>query len=280
MAQLELNNVSKWFGVGDSRNVVLENINLHVEEGEFVALVGFSGSGKSTLINMIAGLEFPDKGEVLLDGKPVTGPSAERGVVFQNYSLLPWLTVYGNIALAVNQIFKQESKQEKDQRIRKYIEMVNLTPATHKLPAELSGGMRQRVSVARTLAMNPKILLMDEPLSALDALTRGNLQDSICDIWQSDKKTCLLITNDVDEGIYLADRIIPMTLGPNATLGPEFKINLPRPRDKAEMNRNPEFKRLRNDITKYLMDIGEKAKKDDTNLFKLPNIKPVHLKAS
>jgi len=265
MAQLELNNVSKWFGTGDKRNVVLENINLHVEEGEFVALVGFSGSGKSTLINMIAGLEFPDKGEVLLDGKPVKGPSAERGVVFQNYSLLPWLTVYGNVALAVNQIFQSETKQEKDQRIKKYIDMVNLTPATHKLPVELSGGMRQRVSVARTLAMNPKILLMDEPLSALDALTRGNLQDSICDIWQSDQKTCLLITNDVDEGIYLADRIIPMTLGPNATLGPEFKINLPRPRDKAELNRNPEFKRLRNDITKYLMDIGEKAKKGDSS---------------
>jgi len=280
MAQLELNNVSKWYGTGTKKVEVLKDINLHIEEGEFVAIVGFSGSGKTTLVNMIAGLEFPDAGEVLLDGKKITGPNNERGVVFQNYSLLPWLSVYGNVALAVNQIFKNESKAQKDERIRKYIEMVNLTPATNKLPAELSGGMRQRTSVARTLAMDPKMLLMDEPLSALDALTRGNLQDSICDIWQADKKTCLLITNDVDEGIYLADRIIPMTLGPNATLGPEFKINLPRPRDKAEMNRNPEFKRLRNEITKYLMDIGEKADTGGTNNYKLPTAKPKHLMAS
>ena len=158
--------------------------------------------------------------------------------------------------------------------------MVNLTPATNKLPKELSGGMRQRVSVARTLAMNPKILLMDEPLSALDALTRGNLQDSINDIWQADQKTVLLITNDVDEAIYLADRIIPMNPGPNATLGPEFKVNIPRPRDKADMNKMPEFKKLRNDVAKYLISVGKQVKKTNTVEYTLPNIKRKHLKAS
>ena len=277
MGKLELKNVSKWFTVGSKKVEVLKDINLTIEDGEFVALVGFSGSGKSTLINLIAGLMFPDEGEILLDGKPITGPSPDRGVVFQNYSLLPWLSVYGNVALAVNQIYAKDSKKERDERIRKYVDMVNLTPALNKLPKELSGGMRQRVSVARTLAMSPEILLMDEPLSALDALTRGNLQNSIGDIWQSEKKTCLLITNDVDEGIYLADRIIPMTLGPNATLGPEFNVNIPRPRDKAEMNRMPEFKTLRNGVTKYLMEVGAMNKKATTIEIKLPDYKPKHL---
>ena len=254
---------------------VLTDINLHIEEGEFVAIVGFTGSGKTTLINLINGLHFPDKGEVLLNGTPITGPGPDRGVVFQNYSLLPWLTVYQNILLAVDEIFSDLSKKEKDEHVKKYIEMVNLSHATNKRPAELSGGMRQRVSVARALAMNPQVLVMDEPLSALDALTRGTLQEEIINIWSKDKKTALLITNDVDEGIIMADRIIPLKPGPNATLGPEFKIPFERPRDVTEINKNPDFKRLRNDIIEYLIEVGQGRKTTSDKSYTLPNLRPV-----
>ncbi|MEO9474776.1 MAG: ABC transporter ATP-binding protein [Cyclobacteriaceae bacterium] len=275
MALLELNNISKSFGVGSTRNEVLSDINLSVEEGEFVAIVGFSGSGKSTLINLINGLLFPDEGEVLLNGKKIVGPGPDRGVIFQNYSLLPWLSVYSNVKLAVDEVFSHLTRKEKEEHIRKYIDMVNLTPAIDKKPDELSGGMRQRVSVARALAMNPEILLMDEPLSALDALTRGSLQEEIIKIWSQDKKTAILITNDVDEGIIMADRIIPLTPGPRATLGPEFKVPFARPRDVTEMNRDYTYKRLRNNILEYLMDVGASRKQVSDQKYILPDIKPV-----
>ncbi|MFY0652067.1 MAG: ABC transporter ATP-binding protein [Cyclobacteriaceae bacterium] len=275
MAFLELNNVSKSYKNGNTLTEVLTDINLHVNEGEFVAIVGFTGSGKTTLINLINGLHFPDQGEVLLKGSPITGPGPDRGVVFQNYSLLPWLTVYQNIMLAVNEIFSDFSKKEKDDHVKNYIEMVNLSHATDKRPAELSGGMRQRVSVARALAMNPEVLVMDEPLSALDALTRGTLQEEIINIWSKDKKTALLITNDVDEGILMADRIIPLKPGPNATLGPEFKIDFDRPRDVTEINKDPEYKRLRNDIIEYLMEVGEGRKTASNKEYKLPDLRPI-----
>lgn len=277
MAFLELNKVSKGYGAGIDRTDVLSDINLHIEEGEFVAIVGFTGSGKTTLINLINGLHFPDEGEVLLNGEPVSGPGPDRGVVFQNYSLLPWLSVYSNISLAVDQVFPQMSKKEKESHVRKYIEMVNLTPASDKKPAELSGGMRQRVSVARALAIQPEMLVLDEPLSALDALTRGTLQDEILKIWSGDKRTVLLITNDVDEGLYMADRIIPLTQGPKATLGPEFKINLERPRNKMELNKNPAFIKTRNTIIEYLMDMGEVKKQSGSQNYELPDLKPVSL---
>lgn len=277
MAFLELNNVTKGYGEGIDRTDVLSDINLHIEEGEFVAIVGFTGSGKTTLINLINGLHFPEKGEVLLNGEPITGPGPDRGVVFQNYSLLPWLSVYQNISLAVDEVFPKMGKKEKEAHVRKYIEMVNLTPALEKKPSELSGGMRQRVSVARALAMQPKMLLLDEPLSALDALTRGSLQDEILKIWSGDKRTVLLITNDVDEGLYMADRIIPLTQGPNATLGPEFKVNLDRPRDKTELNKNAEFIKTRNTIIEYLMDMGEVRKQTSTQQYELPDLQPVSL---
>ncbi len=275
MALLELHNVSKGFGEGKYRTEVLKNINLSMEEGEFLAIVGFTGSGKTTLIKMISGLLSPDEGEILFRGNPVTGTSHERGVVFQNYSLLPWFTVYENVALAVNERYPDWTKETKDIHTRKYIEMVNLTPALNKRPAELSGGMRQRVSVARALAMNPEMLLMDEPLSALDALTRGTLQQEIINIWTKDKRTALLITNDVDEGILMADRIIPLTTGPNATLGPEFRIDIERPRDKTELNDNEEYKKTRNDIIEYLMDMGAEVKTKKTTNYRLPELKPI-----
>ena len=275
MAFLELKNVSKSFGTGTNKVEVLKNINLSVEEGEFLAIVGFTGSGKTTLINLINGLEQPDSGEVLLNGKPVKGPGPDRGVVFQNYSLLPWLSVYMNVKVAVDQVFKSASKAERKERARKYIDMVHLTPALDKLPSELSGGMRQRVSVARALAMDPQILLMDEPLSALDALTRGTLQEEIVNIWTKDKKTCLFITNDVDEGIIMADRIIPLNPGPNATLGPEFEVNFKRPRIITEINQKPDYKHLRNSIIEYLIEVGSTRTKRENATYILPDIKPI-----
>ncbi len=276
MALIEFKNVSKWYGSGANRTEVLSNINLKIEEGEFLAIVGFTGSGKTTLINMVTGLLQPSEGEVSYKGKKIQGPSKERGIIFQNYSLLPWLNVYNNVKLAVDQAFPQWSSKEVDQHIRKYVEMVNLTPALQKKPTELSGGMRQRVSVARALSMNPEVILMDEPLGALDALTRGNLQDEILHIWGADKKTALLITNDVDEGIYMADRIIPLKPGPNATLGPEYKVNIDRPRKKKDLNTNEHFISVRTSIMTYLMELGEANKLNNKGEpIILPDLKPM-----
>lgn len=278
MSILQLRNVSKSFGTGADRVEVLKNISLSVEEGEFLAVVGFSGSGKSTLVNLMNGLLLPDEGEVLFKGRPVTGPGPDRGVVFQNYSLLPWLTVHGNVALAVDQVFPDWDRRKRDAHVRKYIEMVHLAPAAYKRPAELSGGMRQRVSVARALAMNPEMLLLDEPLGALDALTRGALQDEIEALWSRDRKTVVLITNDVDEGILLADRIIPLNPGPGATLGPDFQVKLGRPRDRAALNRDEGFRKIRNKILHYLIDVGaRKGAREEIGNLVLPDLKPVEV---
>lgn len=271
---IEFRNVSKWYGDGANRTYVLDNINLSLYEGEFLAIVGFTGSGKTTLINLISGLLTPSAGEVLCKGKPVNGPSLERGIIFQNYSLLPWMTVYQNVALAVDKVYPTWSKSEKDAHIRKFIDMVNLTPALNKRPKELSGGMRQRVAVARVLSTDPEVLLMDEPLGALDALTRGNLQQEILKIWSANKRTALLITNDVDEGILMADRIIPLNPGPHATLGPEYAINLQRPRDKKALNTDPEFMRVRTEILNYLVQLGETARLQTTQTYRLPDLIP------
>lgn len=273
MALLALENVGKSYGEGTDKTVVLKDINLEIHEGEFVAIVGFSGSGKTTLISAIAGLIDTDEGSITKDGKTINGPSADRGVVFQNYSLMPWLTVQDNVALSVDQIFSDRPKKERVERVLKYVDMVGLTPALHKRPAELSGGMRQRVNVARALAASPDILLLDEPLSALDALTRANLQDEILAIWEREKKTVILITNDVDEGLIMADRIIPLKPGPNATFGPEFKIDLPRPRDRSAMNHDPAFKTLRAEVTQYLMDVGIQHTSNKATV-KLPPVRP------
>ena len=254
---------------------ILKNINLTVKKGEFIAIVGFSGSGKTTLISAIAGLIKADSGEVLKQGKPITAPGPDRGVVFQNYSLMPWLTVYENVALAVDEIFKHWPAAQRKAHTEKYVRMVNLGAAMTKKPAELSGGMRQRVNVARALAANPDILLLDEPLSALDALTRGNLQDEILQIWEQEKKTVIMITNDVDEAIYMADRVIALNPGPNATFGPDFPVNIARPRDRTALNHNEDFKKLRAEITQYLMAIGmEKTGNSVTDIITLPKVLP------
>jgi nitrate/nitrite transport system ATP-binding protein len=261
MAFLELNRVNKSFNVGGGTNEVLSNINLEMEEGEFVAIVGFSGTGKTTLMSLISGLLMPDTGDVRIEGRKVTGPGPDRGVVFQNYSLLPWLSVYENVYLAVNQVFPDWSAEKKRDHTLRHIAMVNLAPAKDKRPAELSGGMRQRVSVARALAADPRVLLMDEPFGALDALTRAVLQDELGRIWKQSRKTVLLITNDVDEGILLADRIIPLSAGPRATLGPAIEVDIARPRDRKALNHEPRFKAIRGAVYEYLLDSSAQRKR-------------------
>ncbi len=272
MSILKLENVSKSYGEGAARTDVLKGIDLEVREGEFLVLLGFSGTGKTTLINLLAGLEMPTEGRVAFKSAPVTGPGPERGVIFQSYSLMPWLTVTGNVGLAVDTIFPGLSRKERAGKVDHYVRMVGLSHASSRRPAELSGGMRQRVNVARALAMNPEVLLLDEPLSALDALTRANLADEIEAIWEADKKTCVLITNDVDEAIVLADRII--ALNPDGTLGQEFKVTIPRPRDRTAMNHDETFKALRAEVTTYLMNVGIEAKIEGARI--LPNVTPIH----
>ena len=278
MAILELKGVAKGFGEGAERSEVLAGIDLAVEEGEFVAIVGFSGSGKTTLISTIAGLVEPDAGEVLVKGEPVAGPGPDRGVVFQSYSLMPWLSVAGNVALAVDQVFRRESRTERRARVDRYIEMVGLAHAKDRLPTELSGGMRQRVAVARALAMSPEILLLDEPLSALDALTRAKLQDEIEQIWERERRTVIMITNDVDEAILLADRIIALMPGPGARLGKEFKVDLPRPRDRAAAGSDPAFKALRQAVTSYLIDIASERGASGDQTRTLPDVVPIEIR--
>jgi nitrate/nitrite transport system ATP-binding protein len=279
MPLLQLNHVSKGFGPAARRSEVLKDLNLTIEKGEFVAIVGYSGSGKTTLISLIAGLLRPDSGTLKLNDRIIAEPGTDRGVVFQNYSLLPWMTVSENIGLAVDQVFPDDPPARRKERIAKYVAMVNLAPARDKYPAQLSGGMRQRVSVARALALEPQILLLDEPLSALDALTRANLQDEISRLWQEDRKTVVLITNDPDEAIYLADRIIPLTAGPGATLGPSFPVPLARPRDRKALNHDPKFKRLRHDIIGFLLESRRDRQGAITKKLVLPDIEPEDLTA-
>lgn len=278
MAILELDNATVGFGESHRRYTVLEDANLKVHENEFVAIIGFSGSGKSTLISLLGGLVLPDAGAVRFKGKEAGGPGPDRGIVFQNYSLLPWLTVYGNIELAVKTVFPQMKRNERRDYIQKYIDQVSLTGSEGKRPSELSGGMRQRLSLARTLSMQPEILLLDEPLSALDALTRSVLQDEIIRLWEEDRRTVVMVTNDVDEAVLMADRIVPLTPGPSAQLGREFAVTLDRPRDRATLNFNPEFKKLRNEITRYMLDINEDAKQlRVASELVLPDIQPIRI---
>lgn len=280
MSFLEISNISKSYGEGSGRTDVLADINLKVDEGEFIAIVGFSGTGKTTLISMLAGLIEPDTGGIVFNGKEIDGPSPDRGVVFQSYSLMPWLTVSGNVALAVDAVFKKKPSADRKAIADKYIDMVGLGHARDRKPAELSGGMRQRVAVARALAMQPELLLLDEPLSALDALTRAKLQDEFAAICEQEKKTIFLITNDVDEAILLADRIIPLKPGAKATLGPEFIVPFARPRDRGELNHDDDFIRLRAEVTEYLMEVGAERGADLERDIVLPNIVPIAQKSS
>ncbi len=260
MPILELKGVCKGYGHGAQRSEVLRNLDLQLERGELVAVVGFSGAGKTTLVSMIAGLTTPDSGSISFEGKAVRGPGPERAVVFQSYSLLPWLSVRQNVKLAVDQVFAHWTPARRLAHTEHHIALVGLSAARDKKPAELSGGMRQRVAVARALAMEPELLLLDEPLSALDALTRATLQDELARICQVSGKTILLITNDVDEAILLADRIVPLDAGPAAKLGPSLSVDIERPRDRKALNHDPRFKRLRAQVIDYLLESGRKRK--------------------
>ena len=275
---IELRAAAKGYGAGATRSEVLADLNLELHDGEFLAIVGFSGSGKTTLINLLAGLHAPDAGSVSLDGQPMPDAGPDRALVFQNYSLLPWLTVHGNIALAVDRVFPQWTAGQRRAHVERYIAMVNLTPARDKRPRQLSGGMRQRVAVARALAMEPRVLLLDEPLGALDALTRAVLQDEISRIWQENKKTVVLITNDPDEAILLADRVVPLSAGPRATFGPSFVIDIPRPRDRLALNHDAHFKRLRKDVLDWLMtSAGRQPARAAARELRLPALVPANL---
>jgi nitrate/nitrite transport system ATP-binding protein len=275
MPILEMKNVSKGYSRDGAMQWVLKDVNLAIEEGEFVALVGYSGSGKTTLISTLAGLIAPDSGQVLFKGKPVNGASPERAVVFQSYSLMPWLSVTGNVALAVDAVHGKLTSAERLALAARYIKMVGLSHAADRRPAELSGGMRQRVAVARALAMEPELLLLDEPLSALDALTRAKLQDEIEAIWESNRRTVVLVTNDVDEALLLADRVIALLPGDATGLGREFSIDLPRPRDRKSVNDNPRYKELRAEITTYLQGIGVERGGNRDAKVSLPDVTPL-----
>jgi nitrate/nitrite transport system ATP-binding protein len=267
MAFLECQKVSKGFGQGADRIEVLRDIQLRVDEGEFLAILGYSGSGKTTLMSMLAGLFSPDTGSISMDGKPIVGPAADRGIVFQNYSLLPWLTAYENVALAVDQIYSHWSVEQKRLWVQQYLERVNLGQAGEKRPHELSGGMRQRVAVARALAMDPRVLLLDEPFGALDALTRATLQTEIERIFLAEKKTIILVTNNMDEALLLADRIVPLSMGPNASFGPEWKVTAPRPRNRVDLDRDLELRKVRHALVAYLLGPGRRQRG--------PNIEPL-----
>lgn len=275
---LSLKGVAKSYtGKAGGITNVLNGIDLDVREGEFIAILGFSGAGKTTLISTIAGLIEPDHGEILLRGKPIDGPDKDRGLVFQSYSLFPWLTVQQNVAMAVDAVHKDKSKAQRTALVKQKVELVGLGHAMDRKPAQLSGGMRQRVAVARALAMEPEILLLDEPLSALDALTRAKLQDEIERIREEEKRTIILVTNDVDEALLLADRVAVLTPAPAASIGRIFDVAIARPRDREAVNDDVGYQSLRNAIVGYLGALNAEGASKGGGLVELPNVAPLDL---
>ena len=250
---LEIENLVKSYPSPDgSEFVVLDDINLTVGENEYISVIGHSGCGKSTLLKIVAGLEKATSGSVQLEGKAIRKPGSERMMVFQHYSLLPWLTVRENIRLAVDEVLKNATRAEKISIVNEHLAMVNLSAAADKYPDEISGGMKQRVGIARALAIRPKMLLMDEPFGALDALTRGKLQRQVLDIWENQRQAVMMITHDVDEAIYMSDRIVLMTNGPAAKIGEILEVPFPHPRDRASMRNSKEYMELRNHSLNFL----------------------------
>ena len=252
---LSLANVEKSFPIsGKEPYVAVENVNVEIKKNEIVSIIGHSGCGKSTLLNMIAGLDLATEGGIILEQSEITGPGPERAVVFQNHSLLPWLSVYQNIEMAVKKVFSDLGAKEIRERVEKYIDMVGLNHAKDKKPSEISGGMKQRVGIARALSINPKVLLMDEPFGALDSLTRASLQEHLMKIQQKEKNTVIIITHDVDEAVLLSDRVIMMTNGPKATIGEILEVNLEHPRDRVALQHNKEYQRCREAILSFLYE--------------------------
>lgn len=257
---LSIENVDKHFERDGVSSQVLSQVNLGVERGEYISIIGHSGCGKSTVLNIVAGLIGASNGAVVLDGKEVHAPGPDRSLVFQNHSLLPWLTVYENVALAVNKVFKgKKSKAERHEWTLHNLEMVSMGHALHKRPSEISGGMKQRVGIARALAMQPKVLLLDEPFGALDALTRAHLQDEVMRIQGELRNTVMMITHDVDEAVLLSDRIVMMTNGPAATIGEILTIDLPRPRNRIALADDPLYNQYRHAVLSFLYEKQRKV---------------------
>jgi nitrate/nitrite transport system ATP-binding protein len=267
---LSIEHVEKHFERNGMTSHVLADVNLHIQRGEYISIIGHSGCGKSTVLNIVAGLLDASNGAVILDGKEVKGPGPDRSLVFQNHSLLPWLTVYENVALAVDKVFKgKKSKAERKEWTLRHLEMVNMGHALQKRPSEISGGMKQRVGIARALAMEPKVLLLDEPFGALDALTRAHLQDEVMRIQSELHNTVMMITHDVDEAVLLSDRIVMMTNGPAATIGEILEIDLPRPRDRIALANDAHYNKYRQAVLSFLYekqrkveDLGQRRARD------------------
>ena len=260
MTKLHISDIDMVFPTPQGDFTALKNVELRIADGEFVSLIGHSGCGKSTVLNVVAGLYQASQGGVLLNGKEVDEPGPERAVVFQNHSLLPWLTAYENVELAVDQVFgREKSKAEKKEWIEHNLHLVHMDHAMHKRPDEISGGMKQRVGIARALSMQPEILLMDEPFGALDALTRAHMQDSLMEIQAELKNTVIMITHDVDEAVLLSDRIVMMTNGPAATIGEILEIPIERPRDRIALANDPVYNEMRSEVLRFLYEKQRKV---------------------
>ncbi|MBD2180472.1 nitrate ABC transporter ATP-binding protein [Aerosakkonema funiforme] len=249
---LSIDKVSKVYPTSRGPFTVLKDVNLTIYEGEFICLIGHSGCGKSTLLNMVSGFATPTDGEVRLGGQRITKPGPDRMVVFQSYALLPWLTAYDNIYLAVDAVYGNKLKAEKDAIVREHLALVGLLDAAEKKPPQMSGGMRQRVSIARALSIRPQVLILDEPFGALDAITKEELQEELLKIWNDHRCTVLMITHDIDEALFLADRLVMMTNGPAAQIGEVLEIPFSRPRDRARIMEDPQYYKLRNHALDFL----------------------------
>ncbi|HBC3928423.1 TPA: ABC transporter ATP-binding protein [Vibrio parahaemolyticus] len=258
-ALLDLTRLGMRFPTPDGEFIALKNVDLQINKGEFVSLIGHSGCGKSTVLNLVAGLHMPTDGGVIVDGREVAGPGPDRAVVFQNHSLLPWLTVYQNVELAVKQIAGKKGKAWIQDQVNHYLELIQMQHAAHKKPDEISGGMKQRVGIARALALQPKVLLMDEPFGALDALTRAHLQDALMKIQAELNNTVIMITHDVDEAVLLSDKIVMMTNGPAATIGEVLEVNLPRPRERVALADDAQYQKCRQAVLKFLYEKQSKV---------------------
>lgn len=251
-AFLHLDGVSKVYPTPRGPYPVLQNVNLSVEAGEFICLIGHSGCGKSTLLNMVSGFQQPTSGSVTLRDKPILGPGPDRMVVFQNYALLPWRSVFDNVYLAVKTVYPNKPEAEKRAIVRDHLAMVGILEAADKKPTQISGGMKQRVAIARALAIRPEVLILDEPFGALDAITKEELQEELLNIWNDHRCTVLMITHDIDEALFLADRLVMMTNGPAATIGEVLTIPFERPRDRIQIMEDPAYYELRNYVLNFL----------------------------
>jgi nitrate ABC transporter ATP-binding subunit len=260
---LIIDNLTKIYATPKGASVIVKDFNLRIKKGEFVCLIGHSGCGKSTVLSIVAGLNDLTAGGIILAGKELVGPGPDRGIVFQSPCLLPWMTAMENVMLGVNQVFYTASKAERHQITEYYLSVVGLADSMHKKPAELSQGMRQRVGIARAFALSPKMLLLDEPFGMLDSLTRMELQQVLIELWRKDKKTALMVTHDVDEALFLADRIVCMTNGPEADVGDILEVTFPRPRERKCVLEHPDYYRLREHLITFLEEHAYKRPSAD-----------------